>query len=115
VFVVYSKYIHMLPDAYSASESPYKDVHVSLENLQSTFFFWWGGGKLINVSFSLYCTTSHEGRGTVPYICDCVRMSSRPKMILNKVLDLVECSLFSTFFTPASTACGARNAKLKIH
>jgi len=43
VFVVYSKYIHMLPDAYSASESPYKDVHVLLENVQSTLLFLEGG------------------------------------------------------------------------
>jgi len=70
------------------------------------------GGGVNNVSFSLCWTASHEGWGTVPYICDYVRMSSRPKMILNKVFDLVEYSLFSTFSTPASTACGARNVKL---
>lgn len=51
MFVVYSKYIHMLPDAYSASESPYKDVHVSLENLQSTFFFLVGWGEVNKCKF----------------------------------------------------------------
>jgi len=51
VFVVYLKYIRIFPDAYSASESPYEDVHMSfkgmeniflLENLQSTLVFWVG-------------------------------------------------------------------------
>jgi hypothetical protein len=45
----------MFPDAYSASESPYKDVHVSfkgmeniflLENVQSTLGFFGVGGKV---------------------------------------------------------------------
>jgi hypothetical protein len=89
VFVVYSKYIHVFPDAYSARESPYKDVHVSfksmeniflLENVQSTLVFGGGSwGEVNNVSFSLHWTTCHEGRGTVPYVCDCVRMSSNQK------------------------------------
>jgi hypothetical protein len=71
------------------------------------YFFLGGGGWLVgggsdDVSFSLHWTTSHEGQSNVAYVCECVRMSSRPTIVLNKVSDLVECSIFSKFFTPSS-------------
>ena len=37
MFVVYLKYIHMFPDSYSASESPYEDVHVSFKGMENIF------------------------------------------------------------------------------